>query len=201
VRRGRGPGCSALALARDPYTVLGVKPGVSDAELRAAYRRLVQLHHPDHNNGSPEAARRFEEVQEAYASIQALRRRTPPPRSTPPPPPPSSPDLEERLAEIERELLEKARVARERAQRAAREAAAAASRPKRPSDEELGYIKTDDSLGKILADARNEFVQRLGEVREEPLSHRVADLLDGFGAQLKRDRDAGPDADAKEKRR
>jgi curved DNA-binding protein CbpA len=160
----------------------------------------VQLHHPDHNNGSPEAARRFEEVQEAYASIQALRRRTPTrgrvrgteSRRSAPPPPPSSPDIEQRLAEMERELLEKARQARERAQRAAREAAAAASgasKPKRPSDEELGYIKTDDSLGKILADARKEFVQRLGEVREEPLSHRVADMLDEFGAQLKQDRD------------
>jgi curved DNA-binding protein CbpA len=153
----------------------------------------VQLHHPDHNHGSPESARRFEEVQEAYASIQRLRQRTPPPRSAPPPPrsappPPTNPDVEQRLAEIERELLLKARAARERAQRAAREAAANASKPKRPSDEELGYIKTDDSLGKILADARKEFVERLGEVREEPLSHRVADLLDEFGAKLKTDR-------------
>jgi len=105
----------------------------------------VQLHHPDHNNGSPEAARRFEEVQEAYASIQGLRRRTPVRETTSsrtaPPPPPSSPDVEQRLAEIERELLEKARLARERAQRAAREAAATAStasKPKRPSDEEPG---------------------------------------------------------------
>ena len=36
-----------------------------DDELHAAYRHLVQLHHPDHNNGSPESARRFEAVQEA----------------------------------------------------------------------------------------------------------------------------------------
>jgi type IV secretory pathway VirB10-like protein len=164
----------------------------------------VQLHHPDHNHGSVEAARRFEEVQEAYASIQRQRRRTPAgasrsSRAAPPPPPPSSPDEEARLAEIERELLEKARAARERAQRAARDAAAAAtSKPKRPSDEELGYIKTDDTLGKILADARKEFVQRLGEVREEPLSHRVADLLDEFGAKLKSD--PGSEDDGKRRR-
>ncbi|MGB8880111.1 MAG: J domain-containing protein, partial [Solirubrobacteraceae bacterium] len=169
---------------RDPYTVLGVKPGVSDEELRAVYRRLVQLHHPDHNNGSPESARRFEEVQDAYASIQRLRQSRPVPRKSPNPPP-TSPDVEQRLAEIERELLEKARLARERAQRAARQAAASASKPKRPSDEELGYVKTDDSLGKILADARKEFVERLDEAREEPLGHRVADLLDDFGAKLK----------------
>ena len=156
------------SLRRDPYTVLGVKPGVSDDELRAAYRRLVQEHHPDHNGGSIESARRFEEVQEAYGQIARQRRRTPIPPSSPPPP--TSPDVEERLAGLERELREKARVARERAQRAAREAAAAASsktkRPERPSDEELGYVKTDDSLGKILADGLDEFanwMQRRGE--------------------------------------
>jgi curved DNA-binding protein CbpA len=59
--------------SRDPYQTLGVKANASDAQLRAAYRRLVQLHHPDHNGGSPEAARRFEEVQDAYARIRALR--------------------------------------------------------------------------------------------------------------------------------
>jgi curved DNA-binding protein CbpA len=190
-----------------------VKPGVSDEELRAAYRRLVQLHHPDHNNGSPESARRFEEVQDAYAQIQGLRRRTPPPRTTAEPPPTSS-DVEARLAEIERELREKARVARERAQQAARQAAAATSKVKRPSDEELGYIKTDDTLGKILADARKEFVERLDDARDEPpsrrrqapanpITHRVADLLDEFGAKLKGtgDGDSDPAGDTEKKAR
>ena len=54
---------------------------------------------------------------------------------------------------------------RERAQRAAREAAAAATskakRADRPSDEELGYIKTDDSFGKIIADGLDEFADWL----------------------------------------
>jgi len=145
-----------------------VKPGVSDEELRVAYRRLVQLHHPDHNGGSIESARRFEEVQEAYGQIARMRRRTPVPPSSPPPP--TSPDVEERLAGLERELREKARAARDRAQRAAREAAAAATsktkRADRPTDEELGYVKTDDSLGRILADGLDEFaswMQRRGE--------------------------------------
>jgi curved DNA-binding protein CbpA len=133
---------------------------VSDEELRAAYRRLVQLHHPDHNNGSLESARRFEEVQDAYAAITRERRRRPTPPRSAPPPPPSTPDVEQRLADLERELREKARAARERAQRAAREAATAA-KGKRASDEELGYIKTDDSLGKIVADGLDEFADWL----------------------------------------
>jgi molecular chaperone DnaJ len=31
----------------DPYAVLGVKPGASPAEIKAAYRALVKRHHPD----------------------------------------------------------------------------------------------------------------------------------------------------------
>jgi hypothetical protein len=64
------------------------------------------------------------------------------------------------MADLERELREKARAARERARRAAREAAAAA-KGKRASDEELGYIKTDDSLGKVVADGLDEFADWL----------------------------------------
>jgi len=72
---------------------------------------------------------------------------------------------------MERDLREKARAARERAQRAAREAAAAAARSKRerPSDEELGYIKTDDSFGRILADGLDDvaaWLQRHSKDRE-----------------------------------
>jgi vacuolar-type H+-ATPase subunit E/Vma4 len=129
-------------------------------------------------------------VQEAYAAITRERRRSPtPPRWTPPPP--TDPDVERRLADLERDLREKARAARERAQRAAREAAAAAgaAKPKRASDEELGYIKTDDTFGKILSDARQEISDRLGHMREEPVRDRVADLLDDVAAALKGDRD------------
>src|ERR1700729_4094273 len=58
---------------RDPYQTLGVARGASDEELHVAYRKMVQLHHPDHNGGSPESARRFEAVQEAYAEARRLR--------------------------------------------------------------------------------------------------------------------------------
>jgi curved DNA-binding protein CbpA len=64
-----------MPAARDPYETLGVRASATDAELRAAYHRLVQLHHPDHNAGSAESERRFEEIQEAYARVRALRER------------------------------------------------------------------------------------------------------------------------------
>ena len=60
----------------DPYKLLGIPHSATDAEIRAAYRRQVQLHHPDHNGGSPESTRRFEEVQEAYALIRKLQQDT-----------------------------------------------------------------------------------------------------------------------------
>jgi len=174
----------------DPYATLGVRRDASDTEVRIAYRRLVQLHHPDHNGGSAESARRFEEVQEAYNRIRQLRGSAvgAPPRSAPPrsaprrpapprpgPPPPTDADGEARLAKMEREIRE-AHLARKRAQRAAREAAA--EKAERPSDEELGYVTTDDSFSKIFADARSELAELFSEGRKHPLAKRLTDLID-----------------------
>jgi curved DNA-binding protein CbpA len=176
--------------------------------LRAAYRRLVQLHHPDHNGGSPEAARRFEEVQEAYAAVRRLRQAGGPagtsaggrgrPSSgaqaaTDPAPAAGDPDLEARLAAMERELRD-ARDARERAARDARRAQEQTLREvrematdggERASDEELGYISTDDSFTKILDDAAAELADRVGEARSSPAAHRVADLIEELSARLR----------------
>lgn len=171
------------ASSRDPYSVIGVSPGASDSEVHAAYRRLVQIHHPDHNRGSAESARRFEEIQDAYARIRKLRERPDSTRQSAPHVT-ADPAVEARLADLERELRE-AHEARERARRAAAEAAAEAY--ERPSDEELGYVTTDDSLGKILADAREEFSERLADVGDgdQPLGERVAQLFDELAAKLR----------------
>jgi curved DNA-binding protein CbpA len=179
-----------MAVSSDPYATLGTSPGASDAELRAAYRRLVQLHHPDHNGGSPESARRFEEVQDAYARVRQLRAQRPAPTAT------AGPDVDSRLAAIERELAnERAKrdrqAARERAQRAAREATATGA-AKRPSDEELGYFKTDDSFSKILADAASELSgatadfreQVARETRERHVGKRVSELIEELESKL-----------------
>lgn len=197
--------CRNMAAA-DPYKTLGVRPGVSDEELRHAYRRLVQEHHPDHNNGSEESERRFEEVQAAYARIRNLRAGGTP--RTNAAPPPRDPGIDSRLAEMERELREAQRIreqaeAAERSARAARNEAARAAREaaggddmRRASDEELGYVTTDDSLSKILSDARDELAERLGQAREHPIVRRVSDLIDeldsftepGDGDRHRRDR-------------
>ena len=156
-----------MASRADPYVVLGVRADASDEEVRSAYRRLVQLHHPDHNHGSAESERRFEEVQEAYAQVRKLRASGARAAAPPPPPPRAAadPDLDARLKDMERDLRE-AHLARERARRAAAEAAASAER-KRPSDEELGYIKTDDSFSKIFADAGASLSEQLAELFDD----------------------------------
>jgi curved DNA-binding protein CbpA len=168
----------------DPYMTLGVSRSADDTEVRAAYRRLVQLHHPDHNGGSEESAQRFEEVQEAYAELRRLRKSG----STSPPPSDGS-DIGSRLAAMEAEL----RSARDEAVRRARQAAAqAAARAQgdreRPSDEELGYVSTDDSFSKILSDAASGISGRVAEaekeVRDSPVTKRFADLIDELGSKL-----------------
>lgn len=196
-------------MVSDPYATLGVSATVSDAELRSAYRKLVLLHHPDHNGGSAESARRFEAVQEAYAEARRLRSagggaagaraagtRTGGGRATgstrPAGAQAADPDLDVRLADIERELRE-ANEARERARRAAREAAAAAraqgattrSDGRRATDEELGYVTTDDSFTKILSDVRDELFGKVEEARESHAAKRVADMIDEVAAKLR----------------
>jgi DnaJ-class molecular chaperone len=51
---------------RDPYQVLGVARGVSNDDLRKAYRKLAKEFHPDRNQGNEKAAERFKEISAAY---------------------------------------------------------------------------------------------------------------------------------------
>lgn len=50
----------------DPYSVLGVKKGASEAEIKKAFRNLAKKHHPDANKNSPTAEKKFKELSSAY---------------------------------------------------------------------------------------------------------------------------------------
>src|SRR3954464_13619965 len=51
---------------RDYYEVLGVQRGASEADMKAAYRKLAMQHHPDRNPGDKDCEHRFKELNEAY---------------------------------------------------------------------------------------------------------------------------------------
>jgi curved DNA-binding protein CbpA len=163
-------------MSRDPYEVLGVARSASREELHDAYRRLVKLHHPDRNGGSPESTRRFQEIQEAYDRVRDSRPQRPHARRAETSHGPD-PGVEQRMADLERELRE-ARATYEAVRQSARDAVRDTTG--RPSDEDLGYVKTDDSFGKILADVRDELSGRLADARKHPAVQRVADIVDGL---------------------
>jgi molecular chaperone DnaJ len=55
-----------MAEKRDYYEVLGVSKTASDAEIKAAYKKLAIKYHPDRNPGDKEAEEKFKEAAEAY---------------------------------------------------------------------------------------------------------------------------------------
>ena len=52
-------------MAKDPYKILGIKKGASDAQISKAYRSLAKKFHPDVNAGNKAAAEKFKEVSAA----------------------------------------------------------------------------------------------------------------------------------------
>lgn len=57
-------------MIQDPYKVLGVSPDASDEEIKKAYRALAKKYHPDRNPGDAEAARKMQQVNDAYEQIK-----------------------------------------------------------------------------------------------------------------------------------
>ena len=58
---------------RDPHDILGVDPGASPTQIKAAWRRLARTHHPDLTGDDPAASRiathRMAEINDAYAAL------------------------------------------------------------------------------------------------------------------------------------
>ncbi len=59
---------------QDNYEILGVSPSASADLVKAAYRKKAAQYHPD-KNPSPDAAKHFRVVQEAYEVLGDAARR------------------------------------------------------------------------------------------------------------------------------
>ncbi|MEI8108459.1 MAG: J domain-containing protein, partial [Verrucomicrobiota bacterium] len=60
----------------DHYATLGLDRRCTEAQLRAAYRRLSKAHHPDLHGGSEASVRRTQEINEAHEVLSdPVRRR------------------------------------------------------------------------------------------------------------------------------
>jgi curved DNA-binding protein CbpA len=56
--------------SEDPYTVLGLRRGASEKEIKAAFRRAALQHHPDRNpNNRAEAEAAFKRASDAYSTL------------------------------------------------------------------------------------------------------------------------------------
>lgn len=60
---------------KDFYQVLGVGEKASHDEIKKTYRKLAKQHHPDANQGNPQAAERFKEIGEAYSVLSDPEKR------------------------------------------------------------------------------------------------------------------------------
>lgn len=60
---------------KDYYEILGVPRNAGSDEIKKAYREKALKHHPDRNQGNPEAEEKFKEASEAYSVLGNVEKR------------------------------------------------------------------------------------------------------------------------------
>jgi molecular chaperone DnaJ len=60
---------------RDYYKILGVPKSASEADIKAAYRKLALKYHPDRNPNNKEAENKFKEAAQAYEVLSDTNKR------------------------------------------------------------------------------------------------------------------------------
>jgi DnaJ-class molecular chaperone len=61
-----------LTMSKDHYKTLGVDKKATEAEIKAAFRKLAHQHHPDKNGGDD---KKFKEINEAYQTLSDKNKR------------------------------------------------------------------------------------------------------------------------------
>ena len=54
---------------KDYYKILEVEPGASTLHIKKSWRRLIQIYHPDKQDGAAKRSTSFQEIQEAYETL------------------------------------------------------------------------------------------------------------------------------------
>ncbi|XP_022773110.1 chaperone protein dnaJ 1, mitochondrial-like isoform X1 [Durio zibethinus] len=67
-----GSCCSAK---QDYYEIIGVPKNATRDEIKQAYRALAKKYHPDANKNNPSAKRKFQEITDAYKTLQDSEKR------------------------------------------------------------------------------------------------------------------------------
>ena len=60
---------------QDYYKILGIAPSANTKEINEAYRKLAFQYHPDRNQNNPEANKKMQEINEAYATLSVPSKR------------------------------------------------------------------------------------------------------------------------------
>ncbi|KAF4670401.1 secretory subunit [Perkinsus olseni] len=53
----------------DPFSILGIEVGATDAQIKKAYRKQSLVYHPDRNQGDPLANAKFIQISKAYQAL------------------------------------------------------------------------------------------------------------------------------------
>jgi molecular chaperone DnaJ len=60
---------------KDPYEVLGIDKSATQDDIKGAFRKLAQKHHPDRNPNDPGSGQRFKELNAAYQILSDPKKR------------------------------------------------------------------------------------------------------------------------------